>query len=361
MKVRLVSSFKPQDWILGKFVKKLQDNLVAMGVECDYGENPDETADINHYIFYREYKPHKSKTINTVMVTHIDEVDKLNEVREGTTTSDMHICMSNQMMHWLAEMGVPSNKLAYVDPAHDQCALIKKYSIGIASRVYPDGRKREIFFNKLAKDLDPSYFVFKFMGAGWDNQVGALNKNGFETVYYNDFIREEYYKFIQSLDFYLYTGHDEGQMGFVDAAAAGVPSIVTPQGYHLDAPEALQYPFDSYEDLRDILLNLQEQKQKVIKSVSDWTWMDYTKKHMEIWQYLMGKEVHSTYKDGINSHLKLREESIVFDIEKSNAEVKKLKELSKRHRNHIRIRKFMNIKKFPKAVYNAIRRRICMI
>lgn len=302
MKVRIICKEDVHSWILGKFALKMRECLNQLGVQCDIGIEADESADVNHNIIYYEYDG-RSKGVNTMMITHIDEFSKLQMIRESIKSSTMGICMSNQMMHWLASMGVEKTKLSYVDPAHDECALIKRYVIGIASRVYPDGRKKEYFFDNFARDLDPTLFHFKFMGAGWDAQVTHLKSAGFEVTYFDHFDRKEYYKFIQSLDYYLYTGEDEGQMGFVDAAAAGVKTIVTPQGYHLDAEGALTYSFWTYEELLNIMLSLQKERRALIESVSEWTWMDYSKKHLELWKYLLGENVKGQYKDGLNAYL----------------------------------------------------------
>lgn len=330
MKVNIICKEDVHSWILGKFALKMQECMKELGIECTISKFPDDTADVNHNIVYYEFDG-VHRNIDTVMITHIDELEKLDFIKNNIGSMSMGICMSNQMSHWLAKMGVDKSKLCYANPAHDGCALIKKYVIGIASRVYPDGRKRESFFNKFAKDLDPRFFEFKFMGGGWENQVKALRDRGFSVVYFDKFIRDEYYKFIQSLDYYLYTGTDEGQMGFVDAAAAGVPSIVTPQGYHLDAPDALTFPFWTYEDLISILIKLQNDRKKLIDSVANWTWMDYTKKHVEIWQYLTNQSTNSSYPDGINSYLKLQKEEIKEEKEFVEAELLKLKEFSAIH------------------------------
>lgn len=330
MKVNIICKEDVHSWILGKFALKMQECMRELGIECTISKFPDNNADVNHNIVYYEFDG-IHRNIDTVMITHIDELEKFEFIKNNIESMSMGICMSNQMTHWLSRMRIDKTKLCYVDPAHDGCAMIKKYVVGIASRVYSDGRKREFFFNKFATDLDPRFFEFKFMGGGWEKQVQALKQKGFSVVYFDRFIREEYYKFIQSLDYYLYTGTDEGQMGFVDAAAAGVPSIVTPQGYHLDAPDALTYPFWTYEDLISILLKLQNDRKKLIDSVANWTWMDYTKKHIEIWEYLMDKKIDSNYHDGLNSYMDLQHEKILVDDAFVETELLKLKEMSALH------------------------------
>lgn len=331
MKVHIVCGDIENNWILGKFADKLKEYLTQLGVYCDISSVPDYSADINHAVIYF-YAPDVPQGIFTMMITHVDELHKLDIIRKKLEKNNMGICMSNDTMLWLAKLGLDKKKLCYVNPAHDGCALIKKYVIGIASRVYPDGRKNELYFDNLASDLDPNYFHFKFMGAGWENQVDNLRNRGFEVTYYDRFIRREYYSFIQSLDYYLYTGSDEGQMGFVDAAAAGVKTIVTPQGYHLDAPDALSYSFQTYDELKAILLQLQEERKKIISSVEDWTWMAFAKKHIEIWKYLMGESTDANYSDGLNSYYHLCNEDIMVEDRFIKEEESRLKVIESQHR-----------------------------
>jgi hypothetical protein len=59
--------------------------------------------------------------------------------------------------------------------------------------------------------------------------------------------------------------------------------------------------------LLGIFKSLQEKRLKLIKSVEDWTWSNYTVKHLEIWEYLLSKnkDAHippdKKYRDGIYS------------------------------------------------------------
>jgi len=330
MKVHIICGNIENNWILGKFATKLQECLTKLGVSCDISPFSDNTADINHAIHYA-YASDDPRGIETMMITHLDELEKLNLIRNKMERTSMGICMSNDTMHWLAKMGIRQDKLSYVNPAHDGCALIKRYSIGIASRVYPDGRKNEWYFNKLAEDLNPLYFHFKFMGAGWEEQVKKLKEKGFEVTYYDRFIRSKYFRFIQSLDYYLYTGTDEGQMGYLDAAASGIKTIVTPQGYHLDAPEALTLSFWTYDDLKEILLSLQKERESIVHSMDNWSWMAYAKKHVELWNFLLGENVQGEYEDGIASYFRLKEENIIVDSSFVETEESRLMNLSDLH------------------------------
>lgn len=308
MRVRIVCYEDVHSWILGKFALKMQENLTKMGISVDIAKRPDPEADINHHIIYTDFECRKN-SIDTLMITHIDDISKRNLLFKQLEFSELGICMSNETMINLSNLGIPREKLCYVNPAHDGIISPRKNTIGIACRVQPDGRKREKFLSSLSKDISPKIFSFKIMGDGWDKQVADLENRGFLVEYTNHFIYEKYIELIPSLDYYLYMGQDEGQMGFVDALAAGVDTIVTPQGYHLDAPGGITYPFNTYDELLSVFKQIESRSLKLANSVSTWNWYDYTKKHFELWDYLLCKKRNVPFKylksdveqDGINS------------------------------------------------------------
>ena len=301
MKIRIVCYEDPDLWILGKFAKNLKINLQIIGHDAEIVKVPDPLADINHHIIFNDYNG-KKNLFDTLMITHIDNIDKLNKLKNNLGSASLGICMSFDTMCWLENFGISSSKLCYVNPAYDCRVNIKKIVIGLFCRVQSDGRKREYFLDKLCKAIDPAFFKFVIMGDSWESQITNLKFNNFEVDYFPSFDAEKYVELIPTLDYYLYMGMDEGQMGVLDAHAAGVKTIVTAQGYHLDLLGSVTYPFVSFADLLQIFLFLQLEKQKLINSVSNLTWMDYTLKHVEIWNFLIdGKVIKSQYKDGFNS------------------------------------------------------------
>lgn len=301
MKVRIVCYEDVHQWILGKFALKMRDNLVQMGIDACIVKTPDKNADINHHIVYYNFSGIRS-SIDSLMITHIDDISKKNLLRKIIDQASIGICMSNQTMVKLSNLGIPRDKLCFINPAHDGLIKPRKLIIGITCRVQPDGRKREFFLDKLAKDISPSLFSFRIMGDGWDQQVHTLKSKGFEVEYTDNFNLEQYNRLIPSLDYYLYMGHDEGQMGFIDALAAGVETIVTPQGYHLDAFGGITYPFDSYDELLSVFRTIAENKNKLINSVSTWNWLDYTRKHVQVWEYLLGNNLPLNKPDIVNNN-----------------------------------------------------------
>lgn len=296
-------------WILNKFAVKMKEELEKQGIKCSIGPSVDQTADINHHVIYDSCEsilPYNE----TFMITHIDSYNKIEYLKHQLKVAMMGICMSRETMERLAAYGVPREKLCYINPAQDSVIKPKKYVLGITHKTHPvDHRKNENVLIDLCKALDPEYFMFKIMGAGWDEIVTSIKKMGFETVYYNNFEYEEYVKLMPSLDYYLYWGFDEGSMGYLDALRAGIETIVTPQGYHLDVKDGITYACRTIPEFKDVLLGLQEKRKKIIKSVDAWTWKNYVNKHLEVWNYLLGNEEYiyknqHMYEDGIFSVLR---------------------------------------------------------
>ena len=134
---------------------------------------------------------------------------------------------------------------------------------------------------------------------------------GFRVDYHDAFDCELNTALVPTFDYYLYLGLDEGAMGFVDALAAGVPTIVTPQGYHLDAPRGITHPFRSLEELVEVFHGIASRRNQLVEAVAGWTWKDYAIKHLELWRWLLaGRDAalvgSSRYPDGLGSVVQQR-------------------------------------------------------
>jgi hypothetical protein len=302
MRVRIVSYEDVNAWILGKFARKLHEELSKLGVRAEIGNTPDMSADINHHIIYLDYDSTKASANDTLMITHIDNQSKLKLIKDQLEHARLGICMSAEMMNALVDYGVDPKKVTYVKPAHDGIIKKKKTVIGITCKVHADGRKREQFIVKLSEKIAPDDFRFIIMGEGWQEIVNHLTQKNIETEYFSMFNYDIYTQMIPRLDYYLYMGQDEGSMGFIDALAAGVGTIVTPQGYHLDAPNGIIYAFNTLSELEAIFKKIAADRKLLTDAVSDWTWEYYAKKHLDLWNYLLtGKVSVVNYKDGIQA------------------------------------------------------------
>lgn len=289
MRIRIVSYEDVNSWILGKFALRLHEHLSKIGIRADIGNTPDRLADINHHIIFGHYDG-KQNSIDTMMITHIDEQQKIDILRHQLLKAEMGICMSLDTMRMLVHNGVPRTKLCYVNPAHDGLLAPRKFIVGITSRIYGDGRKREELLAQLADRISPMDFKFRIMGAGWERILEHLKKRSIDFDYINHFEPGGYRELISSLDYYLYLGKDEGSMGFIDALAAGIPTIVTPQGFHLDVQDGITYRFSNICELEAIFSKIAQPRNQRAHSVSAWTWSTYACKHLQIWEYLLRRQ-----------------------------------------------------------------------
>lgn len=283
MKIHLVCYEDPEAWICGKIARRLAENLCKLGHSCVIGGAPDDTADINHHVIYINY-PGCTNGVHSLMVTHIDDALKLGKLRRGLLTARAAICMSAESVRRLSGLGLNPGRLTFVSPAHDGVAPPRRIVVGITTRLYPDGRKRERDLVRLAERLSPEDFSFKIMGFGWADIVKGLRAQGFIIEYFEEFDLGKYQELISSLDYFLYLSGDEGSMGYVDALAAGVKTIVQPQGFHLDAVGGITHAFSSFEELRMVFKEIIADKHKRQNAVRNWTWENYAQRHIDIWE-----------------------------------------------------------------------------
>jgi hypothetical protein len=354
MKVCIVSYEDVNAWILGKFARKLHEELTNIGVECYIKNSPDPSADVNHHIIYLNYIPEKNNSKHTLMITHINDLPKLNMVKDQLKVADAGICMSRDTMQTLVNLGVTADRLCYVDPAHDEVMKPRPYNIGITSKVQLDGCKREGMLKELIHHIDPAYFRFTIMGAGWEPIISEMNRKGIACNYHPDFHYATYLEILPNFDYYLYMGQDEGSMGFIDALAAGVPTITTPQGYHLDVDNGITHPFNTQEELNEIFKNLHQNKKRLVDSVSGWNWKNYAIKHLQLWQYLHEGKIaaNPADHDGLNSLLEKKRISQDF-----NAALYKAKLFAGYfERKYNKARKIKDFSTFREKILNHLKR-----
>ena len=299
----------PDSWILSKFVDELEKNLSNFGVKVTMGKSPEEKADINHHIIYTGVRDRLNKN-STVMVTHVDTERKIEMLKQQISEGVFGICMSNEVLEKLVLNGVPRHNLCFINPAHDCMISPKKYVIGITHRCYnEDFRKRDSMIVDVCRNISPEYFKLKIMGSGWEEIVPQIKELGFEIDYYPEFDKQKYNELMVSLDFFYYDGWDEGNMGYLDALAAGITSLVTPQGYHLDMGYGTIF-CKTINDFSNTLNKFASERQRIHDSVMEYTWEMYAFKHLQIWLYMLRKitlkDLLSTtgfFMDGIHSVL----------------------------------------------------------
>jgi len=274
MKVNLVNyEMSLVNGILSKFAWKMNEELDKLGIVNVVTDRPDAKYDVNHHIIYLNYHPVES--VNTVMITHINNQQKMETAKETMKTADVGVCMDQQTVDELVEEGVPKEKLCYIVPAHDNVLL--PIPVAILTNVYPDGVKREAMLNELAKYIDPKRFLFRIMGKGWD--VEALRALGLQVEYHPEFDRTVQDTILTNSKYYLYFGLDKGSMALLDAMLAGVKTIAPLDGYHRHT--GVDYPFTTQDELNAIFSVLAK------NPIPQFTWENYTREHVKIWEQLL--------------------------------------------------------------------------
>lgn len=275
-------------WILEKFATRLSEELRFFGVEAVVSDDPSSHVDVNHWVEYADLR-RTPQTINTLLVTHVDTRSKLAAVRWRAREMDAAVCLSRMTVRQLEAAGVDSGKLCWITPGHDGRLQPRKTVIGITSKVRADGAKREAVLIDLAQRMSLDEFRFEVFGPGWEKVGECLALAGAEVDYHpgtNDPTAdyELMLSRIPSFDYYLYLGWDEGSMGVLDALAAGVATIVTPQGFHLDLRDGISHAVSGADDLADTLRGVRVEIRKRVEGVRDLTWSAYAQKHSQLWR-----------------------------------------------------------------------------
>jgi hypothetical protein len=304
--VRLIIDSTNRQWIIGKMAARLAEHLQAWDVAADVGEEPSDDVDVNHWMLYlqpwRNYYPAPGffnpgwtpgPTKHTAMITHVDDPVKLKIARECMEKIlDAGICMSRMTKAELVAHGVDSSRLTYITPAHDGRIRPRRILIGITSRLYADGRKREDVLVEAAQSMRLDSFRFEIIGEGWGAVADVLHAAGAEVEIASalDGADGGYARILErlpSFDYYLYLGWDEGSMGTLDALAAGIKTIVTPQGFHLDLKGGVTHAPRNATELVEVLQGIAAERQLRLDSVKDLTWNEYARKHADVWRALL--------------------------------------------------------------------------
>jgi len=271
MKIHIVNyEIGIKSGILTKYADQMVNNLIRLGHDVTISEKP-EAADINHHINYQSYQSHSGK--NTTMVTHIDTPEKIEKMKQ--VAKEAHgICMSEETKEQLEKEGIKN--LSVVNPATN--VVRRPRIIAILTQLYPDGRKREEMFKALLKTIDPEKFVWNIVGEGWEPIVEKVSKAGHRIMYQMHYSPETGQSILNSADYLLYFGKDEGAISVLDATQAGVRTIAPLVGFHKELE--ITHPFDTQNELNKIF------KELSLNPAENWTWENYVKNHLVIWETL---------------------------------------------------------------------------
>ncbi len=292
IRVRIV--LNESGWMYEKFSLRLVENLTNWNVQADIASQPSSGADINHWMHFQDFNAKKGEyhSRNTLWVDHVDRPVTFWYLSSSLKKADMGICMSRMTLEELVRRGIKRDKLCFISPAHDGKMKPRRIIIGITSRLHPGGIKNEKLLTKLAGTMTLGVFHFEIIGRGWEKIIPYLEKAGATVKNFSGTENGiEDYKInlerVPMFDYYLYLGFNDASLGFLDALAAGVPTIVTPQDFHLDINGGITYPFTNLEELREIFTKLSQQRQNLVDCVAGLTWDEYARQHALVWRSIL--------------------------------------------------------------------------
>ena len=282
-------------WVIEKMAIRLHEELAALGVEVALGNTPSDTHDVNHFVMFHYVEP-GARGLVTMGVTHVDDALKVDMIRRHMGNGvRAAICMSTMTLDQLAGQGIDRRKLTYALPGHDCVMEPRRIVIGITSNLPNDGRKRGWLLTRLAEDMRLDAFEFRIFGNGWADLMPRLETAGAKVVLAtrtHDYVAD--YAVLKAavpqFDYYFYPGLDEGSLGTLDALAAGVKTIVTTQGFHLDIPNGITHGFWDYDEMKAIFVSIAGERQARIDAARQLTWSRYAQRHLDIWQGLVDND-----------------------------------------------------------------------
>lgn len=288
----LVLAQDNRSWIIEKMAGRIAEHAPEYGFDVSVGEAERGDADINHWMSYAFANvPHHTPA--TMLITHLDDPYKIGLVKDEQASGvDVGIALSSHTCDILVAAGVPAAALAFAVPGHDFAAAPRRVVVGLTTRLYADGRKREFMLLELARAMRLDRFRFEIFGLGWETVIPELEAAGAEVGYWpgTDDFRADYVEMMERVprfDYYLYLGRDEGSLGTLDALAAGVKTIVTPQGFHVDLPGGITHPVWSQEELEGVFREIGAEAARRAGAVARLTWRAYAEAHAIVWAAIL--------------------------------------------------------------------------
>lgn len=278
-------------WILSEISSRLRDSLCDLGHDVEISPSPLKGFDVIHHIIFLGIPNHLPEATHSSMVTHLDRKSKRSLVQQQMENGILPIAMSQETSKQIGRIktGAMSGNAPYVILPPFLGRRVPSVKVAILTRTYDDGRKREFELERLAKEFSPKDIGFNIMGRGWDRQVGRLKGLGYTVDYEPEFAQEKYVAFIDSADFLVYTGWDEGAVSCIDALARGKKVIAPGIGYHLDYRNPLFFFAARSKEAAQIIKKELEERESLMPRTGYPSWESYALDHLQIWNFALAR------------------------------------------------------------------------
>jgi len=179
MRINIINLDK-EGWILTKFAKRMNLQLNELGHTSFLTKSPRTDVDVNHSIIFlflhKDIDFFPPNTINTTMLTHVNDDFRYKKIRSIASYLNAGIAMSKDHSKFIKHKRLGLKKIFHVLPPHDNDLDLKKIHFGIFTNLYSDGRKHESFFLETISKLDPQLVKFSIIGKGWSEIIKKLQK-----------------------------------------------------------------------------------------------------------------------------------------------------------------------------------------
>ena len=266
-----------------------------IGIEVSYGEEVDETADVNLHMpwhFLLDYEP-TGESKHIIVYTHSNPGAEPS-IYKACKKADIVTVLSFAGRKQLVKLGIDPRKIrvAYCGADHTS---FRKRNIGVVASKQPNGRKRGHILLDLAWKMDRGWLNvinFIIIGTGWQNLVSELEAVG-ATVSYIPGINDDQkmLAYYHNFDVLLSTAYEEGgPLPIIEAMKAGVPVLTPDYGYTHDLlTEADKYT--TLEDLEKKLITMFEHDIENASIAAMLTWRSYTEEYAMMLNDLLGEPI----------------------------------------------------------------------
>lgn len=248
------------NWIIERLMVDLSKELIIRGVKvrtgdyCDY--NGEDVLLHSRFLTARYTKEAK---VNSVFVTHVDDMLKEFEVKMRLKKYESILCTSHYDAAFITALLGPSSRIVGIDlPCRD--FAVAPLRISIFSQCYSDQRKNEhwlLEFFKMKSEETRKSVILSFLGLGWEDFVSDIAALGvaYELYSYPTSFQNEYVLYKNRLsqsDLLLYMGFDGGQMSVYDGLQTGIEMLFPNISYHRGLSDHIvlyEDKFDLFEKL----------------------------------------------------------------------------------------------------------------
>ena len=261
LKVHIVLS--DRGWILERLAEEIANRYEYV----TYSTEINTSVPILYYMTYGTWKKRRIAPVEIGYFAHLEPVGEARDKFFNTAANVDHcICHSQLYENLLREHGV--NNVTTVPPGVDIDRFSPEVKIGVVGRTYHTGRKGE---RLIAEVLDIPNIKWHFTGDGWPHPGLHLAD-------------EDMPEFYRSMDYILVPSlYEGGPMCVVEALACGTTVIAPPVGWVPQFPH-IEFETGNSADLRRVLTEVVEQRQKLRGSVLDRTWDNWAAGHDRVFR-----------------------------------------------------------------------------